>query len=97
MVSDIEFLERLCERMQQVGLVQSKADFSARMLGNLANTQPREMRQHQRQPVASRMFHLRDNGQQPLEFSIRQNPSLLHQNLTKGSVSMPFVMFPMSA
>ena len=33
MVSDIEFLERLCEQMQQVGLVQSKADFSARMLG----------------------------------------------------------------
>ncbi|UDF28490.1 UNVERIFIED_ORG: hypothetical protein LHK14_13325 [Roseateles sp. XES5] len=33
MVSDIEFLETVCERMQQVGLVQSKADFSARMLG----------------------------------------------------------------
>ena len=33
MVSDIEFLEAVCERMQQVGLVQSKADFSARMLG----------------------------------------------------------------
>lgn len=33
MVSDIEFLEELCERMQQVGLVQSKADFSTRMLG----------------------------------------------------------------
>lgn len=33
MVSDIEFLETVCERMQQVGLVQSKAEFSARMLG----------------------------------------------------------------
>jgi len=33
MISDIEFLEEVCERMQQVGLVQSKADFSARMLG----------------------------------------------------------------
>lgn len=33
MISDIEFLEAVCERMQQVGLVQSKADFSARMLG----------------------------------------------------------------
>lgn len=33
MVSDIEFLEAVYERMQQVGLVQSKADFSARMLG----------------------------------------------------------------
>jgi hypothetical protein len=33
MVSDIEFLEAICERMQQVGLVQSKADFSIRMLG----------------------------------------------------------------
>lgn len=33
MVSDIEFLETVCERMQQVGLVQSKADFSTRMLG----------------------------------------------------------------
>lgn len=32
-MSDIEFLEAVCERMQQVGLVQSKADFSARMLG----------------------------------------------------------------
>lgn len=33
MVSDIEILEAACERMQQVGLVQSKADFSTRMLG----------------------------------------------------------------
>lgn len=33
MVSDIEFLETVCERMQQVGLVHSKADFSTRMLG----------------------------------------------------------------
>jgi len=33
MVSDIEFLETICERMQQVGLVQSKADFSTNMLG----------------------------------------------------------------
>lgn len=33
MVSDIEFLETVCERMQQVGLVQSKAEFSTRMLG----------------------------------------------------------------
>lgn len=33
MISDIEFLEAVCERMQQVGLVQTKADFSARMLG----------------------------------------------------------------
>ncbi|MCJ8052777.1 DUF4158 domain-containing protein [Shinella curvata] len=33
MNNDIEFLENVCERMQQVGLVQSKADFSARMLG----------------------------------------------------------------
>lgn len=33
MVSDIEFLETICERMQEVGLVQSKADFSTRMLG----------------------------------------------------------------
>ncbi len=33
MVSDIELLETVCERMQQVGLVQSKADFSTRMLG----------------------------------------------------------------
>lgn len=33
MINDIEFLETVCERMQQVGLVQSKADFSARMLG----------------------------------------------------------------
>jgi Predicted phage phi-C31 gp36 major capsid-like protein len=32
-VSDIEFLEAVCERMQQVGLVQSKAEFSTRMLG----------------------------------------------------------------
>lgn len=37
MVSDIEFLEAVCERMQQVGLVQSKADFSARMLGKGAS------------------------------------------------------------
>ena len=33
MVSDIELLEAVCERMQQVGLVQSKAEFSTRMLG----------------------------------------------------------------
>jgi hypothetical protein len=33
MVSDIEFLEAVCEQMQQVGLVQSKAEFSTRMLG----------------------------------------------------------------
>ena len=33
MISDIEFLEAVCERMQQVGLVQSKAGFSARILG----------------------------------------------------------------
>lgn len=33
MVSDIEFLEAVYERMQQVGLVHSKADFSTRMLG----------------------------------------------------------------
>lgn len=33
MVSDIEFLETVCERMQEVGLVQSKAEFSTRMLG----------------------------------------------------------------
>ena len=33
MGSDIEFLEAICERMQEVGLVQSKADFSTRMLG----------------------------------------------------------------
>ncbi|MBO9655182.1 MAG: hypothetical protein J7562_12690 [Agrobacterium tumefaciens] len=33
MLSDIEFLEAVCERMQQVGLVQSKAEFSTRMLG----------------------------------------------------------------
>lgn len=33
MISDIEFLEAICERMQQVGLVHSKADFSARILG----------------------------------------------------------------
>ncbi|MFT4161804.1 hypothetical protein [Shinella sp.] len=33
MVSDIEFLKAVCERMQQVGLVQSKAEFSTRMLG----------------------------------------------------------------
>jgi len=33
MVNDIEFLEAVCERMQQVGLVQSKAEFSTRMLG----------------------------------------------------------------
>lgn len=33
MISDIEFLKAVCERMQQVGLVQTKADFSARMLG----------------------------------------------------------------
>jgi hypothetical protein len=33
MASDIEILEALCERMQQVGLVASKSDFSTRMLG----------------------------------------------------------------
>ncbi|MDX3975780.1 DUF6626 family protein [Shinella sp.] len=33
MSNDIEFLETVCERMQQVGLVHSKADFSARMFG----------------------------------------------------------------
>jgi hypothetical protein len=33
MVSDIEFLEAVCKRMQEVGLVQSKAEFSTRMLG----------------------------------------------------------------
>ncbi|TAA58861.1 DUF6626 family protein [Shinella sp. JR1-6] len=33
MNNEIEFLETVCERMQQLGLVQSKADFSARMLG----------------------------------------------------------------
>lgn len=33
MVSDIEFLEAVCDRMQQVGLVQSKAEFSRTMLG----------------------------------------------------------------
>ncbi|MFB0692147.1 DUF6626 family protein [Agrobacterium pusense] len=33
MNNDIEFLETVCERMQQTGLVQSKADFSTRMLG----------------------------------------------------------------
>lgn len=33
MASDIEFLEAVCERMQQVGLVQSKAEFSTQMLG----------------------------------------------------------------
>lgn len=33
MVSDIEFLETVCERMQKVGLVHSKADFSVKMLG----------------------------------------------------------------
>lgn len=37
MVSDIEFLETVCERMQQVGLVQSKTDFSTRMLGKGAS------------------------------------------------------------
>lgn len=30
---DIEFLETVCERMQQLGLVESKADFSVKMLG----------------------------------------------------------------
>ena len=33
MISDTEFLETVYERMQQGGLVQSKADFSTRMLG----------------------------------------------------------------
>lgn len=33
MSNDIEFLQALCERMRQVGLVQSKADFSTRLLG----------------------------------------------------------------
>lgn len=33
MVSDIDFLESVCERMQQVGLVESKTVFSTRMLG----------------------------------------------------------------
>lgn len=33
MVSDIEFLESMCERMQQVGLVESKTAFSTHMLG----------------------------------------------------------------
>ena len=33
MVSDIDFLESICERMQQVGLVESKTAFSTRMLG----------------------------------------------------------------
>lgn len=33
MGSDIEFLETICERMQELGLVHSKADFSTRMLG----------------------------------------------------------------
>ncbi|ANM18240.1 hypothetical protein AMK06_CH03366 [Rhizobium sp. N541] len=33
MVSDIKLLETICEHMQKVGLVQSKADFSTRMLG----------------------------------------------------------------
>lgn len=33
MVSNIEFLEAICERMQQVGLIESKASFSSRMLG----------------------------------------------------------------
>lgn len=37
MSNDIEFLETVCERMQQVGLVQSKGDFSARMLGKGAS------------------------------------------------------------
>lgn len=33
MVRDIDFLESMCERMQQVGLVESKTTFSTRMLG----------------------------------------------------------------
>ena len=33
MATDMEILEALCERMQQVGLVASKSDFSTRMLG----------------------------------------------------------------
>lgn len=33
MVSNIEFLEAICERMQQVGLIESKAAFSSRILG----------------------------------------------------------------
>ena len=33
MVSDIEFLESMCERMQQVELVESKTTFSTHMLG----------------------------------------------------------------
>lgn len=33
MARDIEFLETVCERMQQLGLVESKADFSVKLLG----------------------------------------------------------------
>jgi hypothetical protein len=33
MATDMEILEAVCERMQQVGLVASKSDFSTRMLG----------------------------------------------------------------
>ena len=33
MNKDIEFLEIVCERMQQVGLVQSKTEFSTQFLG----------------------------------------------------------------
>jgi len=33
MVGDIEFLETVCKRMQQVGLVASKSEFSVTMLG----------------------------------------------------------------
>lgn len=32
-MADIDMLEAVCERMQQVGLIHSKADFSERMLG----------------------------------------------------------------
>ena len=40
-------------------------------LMNSAHAQTSQMRQHQRQPVSTCMFHLRDHGQQPLEFGIR--------------------------
>lgn len=80
MATDIEILEALCERMQQVGLVASKSDFSTRILGK-GPSYLTSMKARDRQVPKDVMAHLIQRLEDDIADGVTEIV-ILHSNLS---------------
>jgi len=92
MNSDTEFLEVVCERMQQVGLIQSKAEFSTSMLGKgpsyltSMSARGRQVSDEVFEHLANELAQANEQGMLQVEDLEAQLTSLLRQQKHRAEI-----------